>query len=46
MFDCVHGQSLQDCDPRVLQLLSKAGCRQYLNLIDDKLLMLEQHGQQ
>ena len=46
MFDCVHGQSLQDCDPHVLQLLSKAGCRQYLNLIDDALLMLEQHCQQ
>ena len=46
MFVCVRDQSSQDCDPRVLQLLSKAGCRQYLNLIDDKLLMFGQHCQQ
>ena len=43
MFVCVRGQSLQRCDPRVLQLLGKAG---WINLIDDKLLMLEQHCQQ
>ena len=46
MFVIVRGQSLQDYDPCVLQLLSKAGCRQYLNLIDDKSLMFEQHYQQ